>query len=244
MVGGPSAAGRRPSYVIAGTMDFRGTSGDRALQALSTNALSGKGPLTFERVTASQAGTHYLLKFCVDDMSSDCLLFWLDVRAYTQLGAGIHRELAARKIYAKYLEAGSPSQLALPAALVSKAATGMASHAGPSSKIFDHVVAEVAYTLRFDVFPRFLTSAHYFKLVNLTLEERMKIELEFFDLYRLLGAGGFGMVLLVRRKTSGQHFACKVIDKRIVLSQNQVGSRSIPLQDLPNSVPPGRSRGV
>ena len=43
-----------------------------------------------------------------------------------------------------------------------------------------------------------------------------------YDLYRLLGAGGFGMVLLVRRTTNGNYFACKIVDKRIVISQNQV----------------------
>lgn len=171
------APARRPSYVLAGSMSFRGASGDRALRTLSTNALTGKGPLTFDRVTSSQAGTHYLLKFCSnDDVSSESLLFWLEARSYAQLGAGIHRELAARKIYAKFFVDDAPMQLPLPADIIAGVTESVHSHAGPGASVFDEAVAEVSYTLRYDVFPRFLKSEHYFKLVNLTLEERMRID--------------------------------------------------------------------
>ena len=40
-----------------------------------------------------------------------------------------------------------------------------------------------------------------------------------FDLYRFLGAGGFGMVLLAKKKDTGRFYAIKVIDKRILISQ-------------------------
>lgn len=50
-----------------------------------------------------------------------------------------------------------------------------------------------------------------------------------FDLYRFLGAGGFGMVLLAKKheKKKGKKdkfYAIKVIDKRILISQNQTHS--------------------
>ena len=98
----------------------------------------------------------------------------------------------------------------------------ISSNAGPDATCFDHIHADVAYELRYDIFPRFIRSPHYFKLASLTLEERAHFDIEQFDLCRLLGAGGFGMVLLVRRHSHGNFFACKVIDKRIVISQNQV----------------------
>jgi len=43
-----------------------------------------------------------------------------------------------------------------------------------------------------------------------------------FDFLRFLGAGGFGMVLLAKRRETERYYAIKVIDKRIVLSQSQV----------------------
>lgn len=106
--------------------------------------------------------------------------------------------------------------------LEERAQASLNSGAGPSSETFDEIAAEVRYLLRHDVFPRFISSPQYFKLANLTLEECMQMEIGQFNLYRLLGAGGFGMILLARHRHSGKFFACKVIDKRIVLSQSQV----------------------
>ena len=60
-----------------------------------------------------------------------------------------------------------------------------------------------------------------------------------FDLYRFLGAGGFGMVLLSKKKDTGKFYAIKVIDKRILISQNQVRPRSLtPHERRPGPFPP------
>ena len=45
-----------------------------------------------------------------------------------------------------------------------------------------------------------------------------------FDLRQFLGAGGCGMVLLAQKKDTGRSYAIKVMDKRILLSQNQTHS--------------------
>lgn len=45
-----------------------------------------------------------------------------------------------------------------------------------------------------------------------------------FDLIQFLGAGGFGMVLLGQHRATGEYKAIKVMDKRLVLSQNQLTS--------------------
>ena len=45
-----------------------------------------------------------------------------------------------------------------------------------------------------------------------------------FDLCGYLGAGGYGMVLVASHRRVGRQYAIKVIDKRIVLSQNQTHS--------------------
>ena len=70
-----------------------------------------------------------------------------------------------------------------------------------------------------------------------------------FDLYRLLGAGGYGMVLQVRRKSNGQYFACKVLDKRILLSLHQIHAvrvihsrHTLPLSRTPLACAPCYSR--
>ena len=216
---------RRSSFFTAGTASFRGASGHRVLENLAASSESGVGPLTFYKVLQSHAGMHYMLKFCAqDDFSSESLLFFLEVSRYRMLAPGIHRELAARKIFSKFLAEKAPMPLAVPEALRNLVDATIQSHAGPDGTCFDAIYVDVAHLLRFDVFPRFVRSAHYFKLVNLTVEERVQFDIKQFDLCRLLGAGGFGVVLLVQRKTSGVFAACKILDKRIIISQNQVSN--------------------
>ena len=223
---------RRSSFFSTGTVSFRGASGNRVLEQLTASSESGVGPLTFHNVLQSHPGMHYLLKFCAqDDLSSESLLFFLEVCRYKTLIPGIHRELAARKIYSKFLQVGAPMQLAVPETHRNPVSSALQSHAGPDGTCFDQIHADVAHSLRFDVFPRFVRSSHYFKLVNLTLEERVQFDIRQFDLCRLLGAGGFGMVLLVRRKTTGFLSACKILDKRIIISQNQVSCLLMPTPD-------------
>ena len=120
---------------------------------------------------------HYLIKFCEDDMSTETVLFWLEARSYSKLGPGIHREVAARKIFSKFFAADAPMLLTMPEHTIADMSASIKSHTGPSGATFDEAMAEVSYTLRYDVFPRFLTSPHYFKLVNLTLEERLRIDI-------------------------------------------------------------------
>lgn len=67
-------------------------------------------------------------------------------------------------------------------------------------------------------------SREYRKLVALTLEDHSVVTINDFDLYRFLGAGGFGMVLLAKKRDTGRFYAIKVLDKRILISQNQCHS--------------------
>ena len=196
-----SPAQRRPSYTIAGTLSFRGSSGDKALRRLTEESLAGNGPLTFTRIVRSEVGIHYFRKFCAgEDASEETLAFWLEARGHSQMATGIHREHVARKIFTKFLDNGATHQLAMPAGLVDAVRTKLHSHAGPDGTLFDDVFAEVSHTLRYDVFPRFLTSSHFFKLVNLTLEERIR-----FDVVRAAAAAHTAASLGPRVPSTAPH---------------------------------------
>ena len=80
------------------------------------------------------------------------------------------------------------------------------------------------FSLRYDIFPRFVGSEVYTALVERKLEAQPEAVIDDFDLLRFLGAGGFGMVLLAQHRATERYCAMKVIDKRIVLSQNQTHS--------------------
>ena len=78
--------------------------------------------------------------------------------------------------------------------------------------------------MKLDIFPRFIESKLYEHLVGLKFEDRKVANMGAFDLYRFLGAGGFGMVLLAQKIDTRRFYAIKVLDKRILISQNQTHS--------------------
>jgi len=82
----------------------------------------------------------------------------------------------------------------------------------------------VKASMTMDILPRFMESAEYHALVELKFDQRKVVDMGEFDLFRFLGAGGFGMVLLAQKKDTAKFYAIKVIDKRILISQNQTHS--------------------
>ena len=90
----------------------------------------------------------------------------------------------------------------------------------PPLTLFDELRSEVMLSMKMDIFPRFVESDGYDALVELKFEQRKVVDMDEFD----LGAGGFGMVLLAQKKDTGRSYAKKVMDKRILLSQNQTHS--------------------
>ena len=71
---------------------------------------------------------------------------------------------------------------------------------------------------------RFVESDEYKALRALKSDNRRVVGIRDFDIFRFLGAGGFGMVLLAQQRESKRFYAVKVIDKRILISQNQTHS--------------------
>ncbi|XP_059728564.1 LOW QUALITY PROTEIN: RAC-beta serine/threonine-protein kinase-like [Haemorhous mexicanus] len=51
---------------------------------------------------------------------------------------------------------------------------------------------------------------------------RSKASMEDFDYLKLLGKGTFGKVILVREKSSGQHYAMKILRKEVVIAKDEV----------------------
>ena len=78
--------------------------------------------------------------------------------------------------------------------------------------------------MKTDSFLRFLESQMYKELIAIKLEDRKVVDMKDFDLYRFLGLGPVGMVLLTQMTATKKYYATKVIDKRILISQNQTHS--------------------
>ncbi len=190
-------------------------------RTLSRKSLVGEGPITFDELMSHRSSLLYFKQFCVEDMSTEQLLFWLEVCDYQAVKSDDFRAFLARKLLRKYITPTSPNVLGLSSRHREEIIKEVSSGKG-LAHAFDEAAAQVHFNLRYDVFPRFVQSEAYSSLVTIRLGDVTAARIEDFDLCRFLGAGGFGMVLLTRHRENGQNYAVKVIDKRIIISQNQM----------------------
>lgn len=191
-------------------------------QALTCKSLLGEGPLTFDELLSNRSSLLYFKRFCVQELSSEYLLFWLEASDYRAIKTQEYRSFLAKKMLRKYICPDSPMMLGIISGRERDSITKAVESGSASEDMFDAVTAQVYFSLRYDIFPRFVASNAYQKLVDMKLEDVCAAQISDFDLYRFLGAGGFGMVLLQRHRANKKFYAVKVIDKRIIISQNQI----------------------
>ena len=198
---------------------------DRVALALSKKAFIGKGPIDFEHVLYDPVNLKYFKDFCVSEMSTENLLFWLEVEDYKDIKeAAINMRLfTARKIARKYIDASATQQLGIEDRYKTAIMEGL-KLPEPPPHLFTEAQQQIFVSMKTDSFPRFLESQMYKELIAIKLEDRKVVDMKDFDLYRFLGAGGFGMVLLTQMTATKKYYATKVIDKRILISQNQTHS--------------------
>ena len=195
-------------------------------RAIARMALQGEGPLTLEEILTDRALLQCFKRFCADDASIENLLFCLEAMEYQQIASADFRRFRARQIHRKYTAAAAPMGVGVAGFERARIEAALASAGGGAvdTYLFDAVLHDVVFSLRYDIYPRFLGSSAYAALVARKLEATPEAAIDDFELLRFLGAGGFGMVLLAQHRVTQKYYAMKVIDKRIVLSQNQTHS--------------------
>ena len=183
-----------------------------------------------EQILADPVNLKFFKEFCIAEMSVENLLFCLEVHGFKTVEAPEYRKSLARKIFRKYIKADAPMGIAVQDRTRREVASGCNFDEGHGIRndIFDGLAEEVRISMKLDILPRFVESEQFRQLAELKFEERKVADMNEFDLYRFLGAGGFGMVLLAKKKAKkGQKdkfYAVKVMDKRILLSHNQTHS--------------------
>jgi len=190
---------------------------------VSRSSIRGKGPMSLEQILYDPVNLKVFKTFCVQERSVENLLFWLETADYRTAEAPEYRRHVAKKIFRKYCAEGTKMEIAVKAATRKKVSPALLTDL-PSLTLFDELRSEVMLSMKMDIFPRFVESDGYDALVELKFEQRKVVDMDEFDLYHFLGAGGFGMVLLAQKKDTGCFYAMKVMDKRILLSQNQTHS--------------------
>jgi len=191
--------------------------------SVSRSSMKGHGPMSLEQILMDPVNLKYFKSFCISEMSVENLLFWLEVADYKTIEAPEYRKFVAKKIYRKYCAEDAPMGIAVKDATRKKVSPSSLKEL-PDLSLFDELRHEVMLSMKMDILPRFIDSAQYHALLELKFEQRKVVDMGEFDLYRFLGAGGFGMVLLAKKRDTSRYYAIKVIDKRILISQNQTHS--------------------
>ena len=191
-------------------------------EQVSRSSIRGEGLMSLEQILYDSVNLKVFKSFCVQERSVENLLFWLETADYRTAEAPEYRKHVAKKIYRKYCQ-GTKMEIAVKAATRKKVSPDLLTDLPPLT-LFDELRSEVMLSMKMDIFPRFVESDGYDALVELKFEQRKVVDMDEFDLLAFLGAGGFGMVLLAQKKDTGRSYAIKVMDKRILLSQNQTHS--------------------
>lgn len=176
-----------------------------------------------EQVVNNPVNLNFFKQFCIRELSVENLLFYLECADYAVIEAASYRKFCARKIFQKYIRNDAPMGISVQGRTRTEI-TAKYNAEEPSPELFKPVVDEAVASMKLDILPRFLESPEYSALLELKFEERKVVDMKEFDLYRFLGAGGFGMVLLAKKRDTQRMYAIKVIDKRILISQNQTHS--------------------
>ncbi len=186
----------------------------------------GEGDLSLEAVLASRQHLAALRDFCNEEHCIEYLLFLLEVRDMRETVGAHFRTRKARLIVRKFLLPDSPMPLVLlehmRRPMLDILHPGATNTAMLLPAAFDDAYAFVYYSLRLDIYPRFVHSRRFQELLNHKIQCVRTTSIADFDILRFLGVGGFGMVLLTKHTRMRRNFAMKVVDKSILVRQNQV----------------------
>ena len=69
-----------------------------------------KGP-NIEAILKDPVNLNYFKKFCMEEMSMENLLFWLEVEEFKSIEAPTYKSSIAKKLFNKYIKPGAPQQL-------------------------------------------------------------------------------------------------------------------------------------
>jgi len=96
----------------------------------------------------------------------------------------------------------------------------IAGNCGPN--LFEKVEALVENDLKLDAFPRFIESDFFKRYVRCRWYELRHVNINDFEILRVLGRGAFGFVKACIKKDSGKLYAMKCVDKRRLMATNSV----------------------
>ncbi|KAJ1628591.1 kinase-like domain-containing protein [Pavlovales sp. CCMP2436] len=165
---------------------------------------------------------HFLSKYAASKGQCDILIMWIECEQYKAANAKLLRRHKAGRVIKAYIETGVLDEMG--ASEVKEDILSGYDKEDPAPHLFDPLQLVIEGVIERDLLPGFYESSSYKELFAANGDFSAVLSAEDFDVIKFLGAGGFGMVLLVRRKATQRLYAMKVMDKRILISRKQVFS--------------------
>jgi hypothetical protein len=158
--------------------------------------------------------------YCRKVDCAELIYFLNEATTYESIPVGTYRAATGKKIIAKYITVGAKQQLALPD-LCRMAIEKKFDTKGALKSLFATAKIHVYAALRASVFPHFLYSRYYVRLLSYRARELKPVGIDDFDYLRVLGQGGFGKVFAVSKKDTLAAYACKTLNKLRVVQRHR-----------------------
>ena len=164
--------------------------------------------------------TKHLGLFGKSRQKFESFMCWIDIQEFKLIatGANDYRRSKALQIYHKYLKEGA--QLSLPAHICANAQSleetilnAKRNKIDLPLNFFDTIQLECLQCVHDDIFIPFKKSPAYASIVRDMNEHYNHVTVDDFDYIDLIGSGGFGIVVHVKKKSTGKHYALKIQSK-------------------------------
>mmetsp|Transcript_5142 Transcript_5142/g.7114 ORF Transcript_5142/g.7114 Transcript_5142/m.7114 type:complete len:600 (+) Transcript_5142:313-2112(+) len=175
-------------------------------------------------VLDSPVGQRHLGLYAKKIFTQELLLFWTDCQVYRSIPTHDYRRAKAGNIYNKYIKSGAVRELGFVTeadkhefSIVINKAKEDASILG--SDLYDQLLKRCFLEIFQQIFIRFKADDEAYIEYKAESDATYNVvDVNDFDYMELLGAGAFGRVVHVRKKSTGNHYAMKIQVKRDLIS--------------------------
>ena len=153
----------------------------------------------------------------------DIFMCWIDVQEYKKIPTPDYRRSMALHIYHKYIKPGAMLEIGTISS-ESKQLLGtiitdsMDAVDLLSGELFDDLQSKCFGEIFHNVYLPFKNTPQFADLVTTLKKKYNQVRADDFDYYRKLGEGGFGLVVLCRKRSTGKHYAMKIQRKSGLIS--------------------------
>ena len=172
--------------------------------------------------------------------SQEAFFSWIDIQEYRGIPTPDYRRSKLMHIFRKYVKREATLSLSF---LTDADVAHVSERIEAAKKDRNAIDKDTLNALQHKIFLEMYTTAYlpfkktpsYTEMKDLIKTTHNKVSVEDFDLYELLGEGGFAKVVRVRKKTTGKFYALKIQRKKVRRASSSF-SLSL-LAGLPDVIP-------